>query len=535
MSFDKVHMRSKIGAWILEDQCSLAGSAIKALPPGSPILLIEDFPWLSAFPHHWQKLVMLIAAQRHLAQELRRRGFKVVQHVLCSDPIDALNRFALDHRLDELRVMEPADDSRGKWVRQLGLSCRLAVTDNNLFLTSESDFAAFAEGRKQLVMETFYRQMRKKLGILVDSRGTPVGGRWNYDDENRVGKIPPQMSMPPDYRHEIDATTRKAFLDVRQCFAGRYFGQMPETPDEAFIWPVTAEQATRQFEDFIQSRLRHFGPYEDAMTVRSPSVFHSQLSPAMNCGLLHPRTMVNRLKEIGWSAEKNGGIPLNSLEGFTRQIIGWREFMRGVYAREMHRTGAVSYLDRNELDAARPLPEFYWTGRTEMACVRESLKPVLKYGYSHHITRLMVLGNFALLHGINPKSVNEWFTYAYADGYEWVTTPNVVGMALYADGGIVATKPYCAGGAYINRMSDHCAQCVYDPGAADGPKACPFTRAYWPFIARHAQRLASNPRMSLILKGLNRIGAAEIRRREEESARWLMSLPIYSPGGAQAD
>lgn len=523
---------SHIGAWILEDQCSHTGSAIEGLTAGTPLLLIEDIPYLSRYPHHWQKLVLLISAQRHFAAELARRGFNVTYHKMCLDPIRAVNDFIQQFNITELRLMEPNDYPRAMSICRWQLPCRLTVTDNKLFLNSNAEFARYAAGKKQLVMEFFYRQMRKKLDLLLDKNGEPIGGAWNFDRENRAGRIPPQLSLPDLYQPKIDAVTREAFMDVRRGFAGKYFGRMPTQPDGEFIWPVTHDQAVEQLESFLHRRLEHFGRYEDAMTLRSWSVFHSHLSPAMNCGLLHPAYIVDRIRSI--TQRPNGTIPLNSLEGFARQIIGWREFMRGIYWREMTGGHAVAYPQRNELDAHHPLPEFYWSGQSDMACINESLKPVLRYAYSHHIPRLMVLANFALLHGLNPQAVNEWFTYAYADGYDWVTAPNVIGMALYADGGIVATKPYAAGGAYIHRMSDYCELCPYDPNLASGPQACPFTRAYWPFIARHAQRLAANPRTSLAVRALNRLSQTEIGRRAEEAQRWLVSLPIYtSPNQAE--
>ncbi|MGC8561199.1 MAG: cryptochrome/photolyase family protein [Phycisphaerae bacterium] len=525
---------SRQGAWILEDQCSLEGSALKAMPQGAPILLVEDIPWLSAYPHHWQKLVMLISAQRHFAQALRSKGYEVVYRKLCANPGAAIQKFAADYQLDDLLVMEPTDEPRKKWINQLSLPCSMTTPTNNMFLTSKEEFAEFSDDKKQLVMENFYRRMRRKLHILMDAHGKPVGGKWNYDTENRVGQIAPLLPLPSEYRPELDDITREAFFDVKKAFGATCFGTMPTKPDGEFIWPVTREQAEEQLDSFIKSRLHDFGTYEDAMTIRSWSVFHSQLSPAMNCGLLRPHRIVERIREIAADTKRRDAIPLNSLEGFTRQIIGWREFMRGIYQRETERTDVAPYTHRNELGATQPLPEFYWTGKTDMVCMRESLKSVMQFGYSHHIPRLMVLANFALLHGIEPSAVNQWFTYAYADGYEWVTTPNVIGMALYADGGIVATKPYCAGGAYINRMSDYCSQCRYDPAVAEGPKACPFTRAYWPFMERHASRFQRNPRMSVVLRGLSRLSASSIRRRANESAHWVKSLPIYSPanGGA---
>ena len=341
--------------------------------------------------------------------------------------------------------------------------------------------------------------------------------------------IPANLPLPKPFAVTPDAITLQVIDEVHQHFKRHCFGGDVTVRQmrDRFIWPVTPDAAEAALDHFLEHRLANFGPYEDAMTKRSWSLWHSHLSVAMNCGLLHPQKIVDETLRHALPLLAKHKIPLNSLEGFLRQVIGWREFIRGIYWSEMTRDNAIPYPQRNELNANRPLPDFYWPAETDMNCMRDSVQSVIDHGYSHHIPRLMVLANFALLHGISPQLVNEWFIYAYADGYEWVTTPNVVGMALYADGGIVATKPYAAGGAYISRMSDYCAGCRYDPKKATGSDACPFTRAYWPFLDLHRKRLQSNPRTSLTIKGLDRFAPAEIRKRANETESSLNGLKSY--------
>jgi deoxyribodipyrimidine photolyase-related protein len=530
MQLKSVTVRTAV--WIFEDQVDRGASSLKAAPADCPVAFVESLKFCRRRPYHWQKLVLIFSAMRHFAAELRAKGREVHYFPLANEFPTALACFVRDADIEKLYVMEPNDHDRAIAMPAIAkrIGCRIEVTPNTQFLATRDAFNQWADGTRSPVMESFYRSMRKKLGVLVESDGSPVGGVWNLDKLNRVGTIPSDLPLPEPFGVKPDAITRQAIVDVHEHFKGQCFGgDVTIAEMEArFSWPVTPEQATASLDYFLNRKLENFGPFEDAMTERSTSLWHSHLSVAMNCGLLHPQLIVDRTLKHALPLIKKNKLPLNSLEGFLRQVIGWREFMRGIYWREMTRSGAVSYTQRNELHAQRPLPDFYWSGETEMNCVRNCIRPVIDRGYSHHIPRLMVLANFALLHGLSPQEVNEWFIYAYADGYEWVTTPNVVGMALYADGGIVATKPYAAGGAYIDRMSDYCAGCRYDPAKATGEDACPFTRAYWPFMDRHRQRLEKNPRVKLTIKGLERFSKSEIHQREAETQAWLDRQKIYS-------
>jgi deoxyribodipyrimidine photolyase-related protein len=345
-------------------------------------------------------------------------------------------------------------------------------------------------------MEYFYREMRRRHGVLLEPDGGPVGGEWNYDAENRgsFGREGPQaVGLPAPLAFPPDAITRDAIREVT--------GRFRDHPGslEYFDWPVSREAALRALGDFVQHRLPRFGEFQDAMWTGEPWLFHARISAALNLKLLDPREVV-AAAEAAW---RGGQVPLAAAEGFIRQVLGWREYVRGVYW--LHMPG---YLDRNALDARAPLPRFYWTGDTEMACLREAIGQTLRLGYAHHIQRLMVTGLFALLLGVDPREVHRWYLAVYVDAVEWVELPNTLGMSQYADGGVMASKPYVASGKYIQRMSNHCAGCRYDPAVSTGARACPFTTLYWDFLMRHEAALSANPRMVMQLRNLARLAPA---------------------------
>ncbi|MFM8578215.1 MAG: cryptochrome/photolyase family protein [Planctomycetaceae bacterium] len=422
---------------------------------------------------------------------------------------ETLASLRLAGRLPEkLIVVEP-----GEWrVRHMlvaeAAAARIPIEvrpDRHFFL-SHDDFAAHAAGRKQLRLEYFYRPMRERFDVLME-HGEPAGGRWNYDAENR-GAFPRSGpgKLPKPVRFEPDAVTNGVIELVEKRFSS-HPGSIA-----AFDWPVTPAEARVALDDFIAHRLGSFGTYQDAIWTGEPWLYHSRLSQAMNLKLLDPRDVVTAA-ERAW---REGRAPLEATEGFVRQVLGWREYVRGIYWRFM-----PEYESRNALEADRPLPGLYWTGDTEMACLRDAVHQTLQYGYAHHIQRLMVTGLFALLFGVDPREVHRWYLAVYVDAVEWVELPNTIGMSQFADGGVMASKPYCASGAYIDRMSNACRGCRYDPGKATGPDACPFTTLYWDFLARHQQRLSRNQRMTMQLKNLGRKTAAELRsiRRQAESLR----------------
>ncbi len=467
------------------------------------VLMMEVEEESSHVASHRQRTALFLAAMRHFALELAERGCRV-QYVRLDDPHNSQS-FDGEFRRQVGRL-EPETvvcTHPGEWrVLEMikGWSAELdpeiEILPDRHFFVQPDEFADWAKGRRTLVMEHFYRVQRKRLGILVDEDGKPEGGTWNYDSENReTFKSPP--TIRPPYRARPDEVTRDVIAMIER--------RLPELPGrlDSFGWPVTRAEARRALKDFIEHRLGDFGTYEDAMWTDETTVYHSRLSAVLNLKLLNPRECV----EAALDAYRDGDAPLNSVEGFVRQLIGWREFIRGVYWHE-----GADYADRNGLDHHGALPELYWSGDTDMECLRQSIGQVLDESYGHHIQRLMITGNFALLLGVHPKSVSDWYLGMYVDGVDWVTLPNTLGMAMHADGGVVGTKPYAASGKYIKRMSNYCEGCRYDVKKRTGDAACPFNTLYWDFLIRHRERLRGNHRMAMILKNVDRL---ERRERTE--------------------
>jgi deoxyribodipyrimidine photolyase-related protein len=473
---------------ILGDQLSLDVSALRDLDAERDVvLMMEVMEEATYVRHHRQKIVLVLSAMRHFAATLRARGVRVDYVALdtadnsgglTSEMLRAVTR----HHPDRIVVTEPGEWRVQESIERWSSLARMPVEvrGDDRFLASRARFAAWARGRRAWRMEHFYREMRREHGILMED-DRPVGGDWNYDAANRQ-RLPARMTLPARLRFAPDAITREVMALVERRF-GAHFGSLEE-----FGWPVTRADALRALDDFIVHGLPSFGDYQDAMRAGAPFVFHSLLSTALNLGLLLPME-VCRAAEASLSA---GAAPLNAVEGFVRQILGWREYVRGVYWSLM-----PDYAQSNALQATRPLPEFYWTGKTPMRCLRSVIDDTARYAYSHHIQRLMVTGNFALLAGVAPREIERWYLAVYADAYEWVEMPNTLGMAVFADGGKMASKPYAASGAYINRMSDFCSGCAYDVKQKTGPKACPFNFLYWAFLLRHQAQLSGNPRLAM--------------------------------------
>ena len=381
------------------------------------------------------------------------------------------------------------------------------IYDDTRFLCTKKEFADWALGRKTLRMEYFYREMRKKHSLLLDGN-KPEGGKWNYDHANR--KAPKGAFNPPGpIWFEPDAITHEVIMMVKDQFAD-HFGDL-----DPFYLAVTRAQALEALDYFIRVRLPLFGDYQDAMVQGQPWMYHSLLSFYLNCGLLQPLEVCKAAE----AAYHSGHAPINAVEGFIRQIIGWREYVRGIYWMFM-----PEYKTRNALNASRALPAFYWTAETSMNCLRQCISETRQHAYAHHIQRLMVLGNFALLAGIDPDQVNDWFMIVYADAYEWVELPNVTGMALYADGGLLASKPYAAGGAYINKMSNYCQGCSFNVKEKSGKDACPFNYLYWDFLMRNQAMLGGNPRLAMAYRTLDRMEKEKKRRIEEDARLFLGKL-----------
>ncbi len=473
--------------------------------------------------HVWSskpRIVMFLTAMRHFAQSLRQGLASECLHYTRLD--DPGNRGSLEAQLladiERLRpeslVMAPPGDWRSlQAIKRVAEASRLPLDlrEDRHFYGSVREFASYARGRKSLRMEYFYRDMRKRHGVLMHD-DEPEGGQWNFDTENREAFGPTGPGQVPRRAYfEPDAITREVIALVETRFAA-HPGRL-----ESFAWPVTREQALVALEHFIEERLPLFGRHQDAMWPDEPWLYHAQLSAALNLKLLGAREVV----DAAVAAYRAGAAPLASVEGFVRQILGWREYVRGIYWTRM-----PGYAELNALQAEEDLPDWYWTGATDMVCLRDALAQTLAHGYAHHIQRLMVTGTFALMYGVAPRRVHEWYLAVYVDAVEWVELPNTLGMSQYADGGLMASKPYVATGRYIERMSPYCRGCRYDPAQRVGDKACPFTTLYWDFLMRHEAALSRNPRMGLQLKNLTRLSDPEqqaIRERATAIRRGQVS------------
>jgi deoxyribodipyrimidine photolyase-related protein len=502
---------TKTLAVVLGDQLSPSLSALKVCDPAQTVVLMaEVMAEASYVPHHKKKIAFIFAAMRHFADELRELGW-VVDYVRLDDPENSgsltgeVRRAVSKHGIERIVATEP-----GEWrvlADMEGWQPAPEILPDDRFLCSREEFAAWAEGRKVLRMEHFYRVMRRKTGLLMEG-DEPAGGQWNFDHDNRK-PAEADLFMPQPKRFRPDDMTQEVLTLVDQRFAEN-FGSL-----EPFWMPVTRADAEDAARAFIRSALPKFGDYQDAMLRGQKFLYHSVLSPLINVGLLDPLELC-RTAEQEW---REGRAPLNSVEGFIRQIIGWREYVRGIYWRE-----GPDYARRNALGATRPLPEMYWSGRTGMTCMAEAIGQTTEEAYAHHIQRLMITGNFALLAGINPHELHEWYLAVYLDAFEWVEVPNTVGMSQHADGGLLGSKPYAASGAYVDRMSDYCGSCRYDVKQKVGPKACPLNSLYWDFLARHRARFERNPRMAQMYRNWDRMAPDKQQELRDQAAGFLGRL-----------
>jgi deoxyribodipyrimidine photolyase-related protein len=506
---------------VLGDQCSEGLSALDGLDPMRDVVLMAEVRAECTYVrHHKQKIVLVLSAMRHFAEALRQRGVRV-EYSRLDDPANSqtlggeVARIAKRVGATRIACTFPGEwrvlEDMKSWRAATGLP--VEIREDTRFLCTLDRFRAWAGDRKALRMEFFYREMRRATGLLMNAPDEPAGGQWNFDHDNRK-PLPPGLRPPKPRRFKPDATTREVMDLVAREFPD-HFGTL-----DAFAWPVTAAEARQALADFVAHRLPVFGDFQDAMAEGEPFLFHALVSAAMNVGLLGARE-VCEAAEAAWRA---GDVPLNAAEGFIRQILGWREYVRGVYWLRM-----PGYAETNALEATRKLPWSWWSGETSMACVAAVVKQTRDHAYAHHIQRLMVMGNFALVAGFDPREVNEWFMVVYADAYEWVELPNTHGMALHADGGVMASKPYAASGAYINRMSDHCRGCAHDVKQATGSKACPFNHLYWDFMARHAERLSRNPRMGMPLRTLAKMDPKKVAAMRAQSRAFLDGQDSAAP------
>ena len=497
---------------VLGDQLSHDLASLADLDRAKDVVLMaEVIEEVTYVRHHKRRVAFLFSAMRHFAEELRAEGISVDYNRLDDDANSGsfsgeVARAVARHEADRIIVTEPGEHRvlaamRG-WQTELGVDVEIRGDDR--FMCPPGMFESWAEGRKQLRMEFFYREMRRHHDVLMEG-SEPVGGKWNYDAENRES---PDLSLtvPKPTAFTPDAITAEVLALVAARCAD-HFGDLDD-----FGFAVTRAQALAVLDGFIAERLPLFGTYQDAMIADEPWMYHSHIGFYLNAGLLRPAEAV-RAAEAAWHT---GHAPLNAVEGFIRQILGWREFVRGIYWLKM-----PDYAGMNYLEADRPLPEFFWSGETGMNCMKQSIDQTRRYAYAHHIQRLMVLGNFALLAGIAPRHVNEWYLVVYADAYEWVELPNVSGMVLFADGGYLASKPYAAGGAYINRMSNYCAGCRYNVMRKNGEEACPFNYLYWDFLIRNRDRLGGNARMGMMYRSLDRMAPEKIDLIRSDATRFL--------------
>ena len=486
---------------VLADQLDPQSVALEGFDTDrDAVLMMEVDAESTHVPSHKQRTVLFLSAMRHFGLELQGRGMRV-RYITLDAPgntqgfTEEVRRAVGVLKPERIVVTEPGEHRVATmiegWEDATGLP--VDVVEDRHFICSVESFNEWASGRKSLVLEHFYRMMRTRLSVLVDEQGKPEGGTWNLDKENRKAfKSAPRPPKP--YEPRLDSVTREV-IDLVE----RRFPDHPGTT-KGFAWPVTREEALKALTSFIEHRLPRFGDHQDAMWTGQPTLYHALLSPALNLKLLDPREVVAGAVD----AYHAGRVPLNAAEGFVRQIIGWREFIRGVY----HHAGP-EYADLNALDAQGRLPDFYWTADTDMVCMRECVGQVLGLAYGHHIQRLMVTGNFALLAGVHPRAISDWYLGMYADAVDWVTLPNTLGMAMHADGGLVGTKPYAASGKYIQRMSNYCDGCRYDPGERHGERACPFTTLYWDFLLRHEARFSTNQRMKMMLSHVKKMASEE--------------------------
>ncbi|MBU3736357.1 MAG: cryptochrome/photolyase family protein, partial [Methylobacterium sp.] len=501
---------------VLGDQLTHDNPALREFDPQQDrILMIEARGEANAVWNHKARIALFLSAMRHFAEELRARGLPLVYLRLGEHDFPTLEagwRHYIAHwQPQKIIVCEPGSYRIQQSLQELARTCEvaLALRDDTHFLCSRADFARWAGKGKTLRMEFFYRWMRRQHGVLMEGDG-PAGGAWNFDHDNResFGKAGPQGIAAP-LRFAPDAITRDVLGAVEHHFAD-HPGSL-----EQFGWPVTRADALAALQDFVTQRLRSFGPHQDAMWNEQPFLSHSLLAPALNLKLLDPREVI----AAAGQAWHEHDLPLASVEGFIRQILGWREFIRGVYWLEMPALEAANHFGHR-----RDLPRWFWTGETGMECQRQAITQTLRYGYAHHIQRLMVTGLFGLLAEIDPKQVSDWYLAVYVDAVEWVELPNVMGMALYADGGRFTSKPYVASGAYIQRMSNYCDGCRYDPKIRTGPRACPVTTLYWHFLDRHAAELSANPRTALMAKNLQRLPPEQRAAIRQQAATLLDAL-----------
>ncbi|MGB3726787.1 MAG: cryptochrome/photolyase family protein [Glaciecola sp.] len=500
---------------LLGDQLNLSMESLQHIDKKTDMVLMAEVRAEATYvKHHKKKIAFIFSAMRHFANELESEGFNV-RYIKYTDDnctkslFDAVLQTCDSYIIDEIYVCKPGEyrlfEDIKTWSEKLDMAVN--ICSDNRFIAKESFFSSWASNRKQLRMEYFYREMRKQTQYLMDN-GKPSGDKWNFDSDNRA-KLPKDMTPPPPTMFEPDTITEEVIALVESEFSDHFGDLLP------FHYAVTRTQALTVLNEFIEQRLPNFGTYQDAMVQDEPWMYHSHISFYLNTGLLMPTEVLDAAQQ----AYIDGHAALNCVEGFIRQILGWREYVRGFYWHLM-----PGYNEENYLQAKHELPEFYWSGKTDMNCISQSVKQTKEHAYAHHIQRLMVLGNFALLAGIAPSELNRWYLIVYGDAYEWVELPNVSGMVLFADGGLLASKPYAASGAYIHKMSNYCNHCHYNVKAKTGEDACPFNYLYWGFLHKHKHLFENNPRMAMIYKTMGRMDQEKLRTSLDNADTFLDKL-----------
>lgn len=500
---------------ILGDQLNLNISSLDGFDKKNDcILLAEVWQEATYVPHHKKKIAFIFSAMRHFAKELNDNDFKTyyTQFTNKKDSFSftsEINKIIKTRVVNKIIITHPGEyrvlQEIHSWENEFNLTVEIRA--DNRFLAGIEEFKNWAGEKKQLRMESFYRHMRKKHNVLIKN-GKPVGEKWNFDKENR-NPVKVNTKMPNPYKNQQDDITKEVIILVEKNFSNN-FGDI-----EPFDFAVTRKQALVALELFIKERLNEFGTFQDAMLENEPWMYHSHISFYLNCGLLLPLECIKAAEKAFYSQR----LALNSVEGFIRQVLGWREYVRGIYWLKM-----PEYINFNFFQATRNLPDFYWNAKTSMNCISQCVKETKKNAYAHHIQRLMVLGNFALIAGVQPKAVHEWFLSVYADAYEWVELPNVLGMVLFADGGFLASKPYASGGAYINKMSNYCKNCYYKVNLKQGDKACPFNYLYWNFLDSNKGLLKNNHRLSMIYKVYDTMDVSKKLKIKEDSLKFLEKI-----------
>ncbi|MAQ63988.1 MAG: cryptochrome/photolyase family protein [Actinobacteria bacterium] len=500
--------------FIFGDQLNLNLPTLRDCASHDLIFMTEVKDEATHIKHHKKKLVFVFSCMRHFLILLKKH----YQHVVYSYLTDSDNtgsfrnechRIIKLYNVTKIILTEPSDYRVYQDVLfwQSLFNIPVEIREDTRFICSKKRFKEWTDGKKQLRMEFFYREMRQEFDILMKD-GKPIGGTWNYDKQNRK---PPKknLQIPTCFQVKEDSITQDVKSMVNKEFSS-HFGDI-----DPFFYAVTRDDALSSLDHFIKYGLAKYGSYQDAMLDDEPFMFHSLLSFYLNCGLLSPLECILAVQD----AYYNGDVPINSVEGFIRQVLGWREYIRGIYWLKMPK-----YKDDNYLEAKRSLPKFFWTANTTLNCLKISIENTKENAYAHHIQRLMVLGNFSLLAGLDPHEVNEWYHIVYADAYEWVELPNVSGMVLFADGGVVASKPYAASGSYIKKMSNYCDKCQFSPNEKLGEKACPFNYLYWNFFLENKIRLSKNPRLGMVYRTLSKFDEDKQYQIQDHANKFLVSM-----------